>query len=107
MTGEPMYEIVSPEGEEPRGAFDSGKFAPAPPLADLNGKKIGLIWTVFTNGNVLLEAFAELLARRYPGLSFVNIAPGRNAEWGGYPDRTLPEFTREQGIDAAIVSAGC
>jgi hypothetical protein len=107
MASKPVYEIVSPIGEEAGGALESVKFAPAPPLADLNGKRIGLVWTVFTNGDVLLEAFRELLGKRYPGLSFVNMAPGRNAAWGGYPDRTLPEFAREQGIDAAIVTAGC
>jgi len=32
--------------------------------------------------------------------------PGRNAKWGDYPDLSLPEYARELGIDAAIVTAG-
>ena len=107
MAGSPIYEVVSPLGEEQDGPRESGKFAPAAALADLKTGKIGLVWTVFTNGNVLLEAFEELLGRRYPGLDFVKMPPGRNARWGGYPDRSLAEFAREQGIAAAIVTAGC
>ncbi len=107
MSTEPFYEIVSPVGEDRSGIQGSGNFAPAPPLPDLNDRKIGLIWTEFTNGDVLLEAFEALLGRRYPSLRFIKLAPGRNAEWGGSPDPTLREFVREQGIDAAIVTAGC
>ncbi len=107
MSSEPLYEIVSPIGEDRNTLVGSGAFAPAPPLPDLNDRKIGLIWTEFTNGDVLLEAFEALLAERYPSLRFVKMAPGRNAEWGGSPDPTLAEFVREQGIEAAIVTAGC
>ena len=107
MSSEPVYEILSPVGEDRSRLEESGRIAPAPPLPDLNGRKIGLIWTEFTNGDVLLEAFEALLGKRYPSLSFVRMAPGRNTEWGGSPDPTLTEFAREQEIEAAIVTAGC
>jgi len=107
MTTEPVYEIVSPLGEDRSRLAGSGKFVSAPPLPDLGARKIGLIWTEFTNGDVLLDAFEELLANRHPSLSFVRMAPGRHTEWGGSPDPTLTDLVREQGIDAAIITAGC
>ena len=107
MTREPVYEIVSPVGEDRSKLAGSGKLAAAPPLPDLNGRKIGLIWTEFTNGDVLLDAFEALLGGRYPSLRFVRMAPGRNTEWGGSPDPTLTDLVRDQGIDAAIITAGC
>ena len=76
-------------------------------LGDLHGKKVGLIWTVFTNGNILLEALGELLAKRYRGLECVVLPPGKTARWGDPPERSLTELVREKGIDAAIVAAGC
>lgn len=107
MSNEPEYEIVSPVGEDLSRIEGSREIAPAPPLPDFNGRKIGLIWTEFTNGDVLLDAFEVLLAKRYPSLRFVKMPPGRNSEWGGTPDPTLTDFARELGIEAAIVTAGC
>ncbi len=104
---EPLYEVVSPLGEAQTTTRQGKEKIPsAPPLARLQGKKIGLIWTVFTNGDILLEALADWIAKRYPGLECVKLMPGRNAKWGDYPDLSLPEYAREQGIDAAIVTAG-
>ena len=107
MTGEPVYEILSPIGAERSIVAGSGQFSPAPPLPDLNGRTIALIWTEFTNGDVLLDAFEALLGERYQSLHFVRMAPGRNTEWGGSPDPTLTDLVREQGIEAAIIAAGC
>ena len=111
MPAKPIYEVVSPLGEVLDGALEAGKgtgqHAPAPPLAGLNGKKIGLIWTNFRNGDVLLEAFADLLGKRYQGMEFVKLSSGRTLNWGDYPDRSLATFARESGIDAAIVAPGC
>jgi hypothetical protein len=104
MSSEPVYEIVSPLGAD---LSHSGGIAPAPSLRDFDGRRIGLIWTEFTNGNVLLEAFESLLGKRFPSLQFVKMAPGRNTEWGGSPDPTLTDLVREQRIDAAIITAGC
>ena len=107
MSTQPLYEVVSPAGREPDAGARMAKRSPAAPLADLNGKRIGLVWTVFTNGNVLLEALRDLLAKRYRGMEFVELPPGRNTRWGEYPDRTIGDFARENRIDAAIVAAAC
>ena len=104
---EPVYAVVSPVGEAQTTTRQGKEKIPsAPPLANLNGKRIGLLWTVFTNGNILLEALAEAIAQRYPKLECVKLMPGRNRNWGDYPDLSLPEYAREMGIDAAIVTAG-
>ena len=107
MSIEPVYEIVSPLGDDHSKLAGAGNPASAAPLPDLIHRKIGLIWTEFTNGDVLLDAFEDLLGKRYPSLCFVRMAPGRNTEWGGSPDPTLTDLVREQGIDAAIITAGC
>jgi len=83
------------------------RIEPAAPLTDLNGKKIGLVWTVFSNGNVLLEAFRDLLKQRYPDINCLEFPPGKGLRWGDYPDASLPEAAREAGLDAAIVTMGC
>ena len=111
MPTNPQYEVVSPVGEEMDGTPGANrgvdKISPAAPLADLNGKKFGLIWTNFRNGDVLLEAFADLLGKRYQRLEFVKLPSGRTLSWGDYPDTTLAAIARENGIDAAIVAPGC
>jgi len=99
---EPQYEVVSPAGEG-----GTSEVTGAPPLSSLDGKRIGLVWTVFTNGNVLLHAFQDLLSKRYPGMSFVEMPPGRNVRWGDHPEQNVGELAREHGLDAAIVTAGC
>lgn len=101
----PRYEVVSPIGD-PQDA-GPGKRACAPPLAELTGKKLGLVWTAFTNGNIVLHAFRDHLAGRYPGLEFVEMAPGKNLRWGDYPDPSIGELALELGIDGAIITAGC
>jgi hypothetical protein len=104
MATEPVFEIVSPLGEDLSRAK---AIEPAKPLAALTAQRIGLIWTEFTNGNVLLEAFEALLSKRFPGLSFVRLAPGKKSNWGGSPDPTLRDYVREERLDAAIITAGC
>ena len=101
----PRYEVVSPLGRPPT---EGGRTkSAAPPLASLAGKRIGLFWNGFTNGNLLLEALAELLKKRCGDIDFVKLKSGRGLEWGTYPDRSLTEVARESGIHAAIAGPGC
>ncbi|MFM9969735.1 MAG: hypothetical protein ACKVQK_15195 [Burkholderiales bacterium] len=104
---EPRYDVVSPVGEaEPTTRQGKEKISAAPPLANLDRKKIGLLWTVFTHGDILLDALAIWIAQRYPSLQCVKLMPGRGLQWGDYPDLSLPELVREMGVDAVIVTAG-
>ena len=104
---EPRYDVVSPVGEAETTTREGRKnIHAAPPLANLTGKKIGLLWTVFTNGEILLNALADWITRNFPGVECVKLMPGRKLNWGDYPDLSLPALAREMGVDAAIVTAG-
>ena len=103
----PGYEVVSPLGDA-RDAQDAVKQASsAAPLAELQGKRIGLCWTAFSNGDIVVRAFQEHLGKRYPDLEFVDLMPGRGLRWGEHPDPSIAELARVQRLDAALISAGC
>ena len=110
----PVYEVVSPLGEpiaektttDPRSGFTAGKIAPAAPVKDLNGKKIGLIWAAFTNGDVFLEALAGSLAERFKGLQFVKLPAGKGLHWGDHPHESIADLAKEAELDAAIAAVG-
>ena len=109
----PVYEVVSPLGEpigaktsaDPGIAVKSGTIAPAAPVPDLNGKKIGLVWSAFKNGNVFLEAMERLLAERFKGLEFVRLQGGKGLRWGDHPHESMADLAREARLDAAIAAA--
>jgi len=105
MPASPQYEVVSPLGQAPAKSGEAN--IAAAPLTGLEGKKIGLFWNGFTNGNLLLEAFADLLKRRHAGVQFVKLKSGRDLDWGNYPERSLTGLAREAGIHAAIAGPGC
>jgi len=58
-------EILNPVAETAK--FD---VKPAPRLADLRGKTIGLYWNMKAGGDVALDAVEELLRKRIEGASF-------------------------------------
>ena len=104
---EPLYEVVSPIGDASDARTSEKKVIGAPPLDGLEGKKLGLIWTEFANGDTALRAFRQHLSARYPDLEFVEIEPGRGKRWGDHSDPSIADLAREHGIDGAIVAAGC
>ena len=103
----PVYEVVSPAGDARDAAGSEKKTFSAAPLDSLNGKKLGLIWTEFYNGDTVLRAFREHLAKRYPDLECIEVAPGRGLSWGDHPDASIADLAREHSIQGAIVAAGC
>ncbi len=103
MPAKPVYEVVSPLGKQA-----SEKIASAPAISGLEGKKIGFIWTVFANGNVLAEAFMDLLEkRRFKSLKLIKLPPGKDKPWGDRPDKSVGDVVKEAGVDAAVVTMGC
>jgi hypothetical protein len=103
----PQYEVVSPLGDE-RDARDGGtRQSSAAPLAGLEGKRIGLVWTAFTNGDLVLRSLQAHLAKRFNSIEFVDVMPGRGLRWGDHPEPNITDLAREARIDAAIVTAGC
>ena len=95
------FSIVSP-----LGLIKERKFAPAPPLDVLEGKRIGMVWAAFGNGDVLLEALGELIIKRYPSAELVYMNPGKNLKPSEYSDPSIMEVAQENRIDAAIVTVG-
>ncbi len=102
----PVYAVVSPIGDERDGRTKKAAFGAAP-LQGLSGKKLGLVWTEFYNGDTVLRAFREHLSNRYPDLEFVEMPPGRGRSWGDLPDASIAELAREHEIDGAVIAAGC
>jgi hypothetical protein len=98
---EPSYSIVSPLGRS------TARMIPlAPPLPGLNGKIIGFVWTIFTNGDALAETFADLLRERFADLRFVKLPSGKSVKWGDYPHEDFPDVVKEAGVDAVIALVG-
>jgi hypothetical protein len=100
------YEVVSPVGDIRDAAGEKKNFG-AMPLENLKGKKLGLVWTEFYNGDIALRAFREHLSSRYPDLVMIEMPPGRDCSWGDHPDPSIAELAREHGIHGAVVAAGC
>jgi hypothetical protein len=56
----------------PRGEIESQpKFAPAPRIADLAGKRIALIHNQKEGARTFLDAVEELLKEKYPTATFI------------------------------------
>ena len=85
---EPIYSVVSPLGRSTHLELPL-----APPLRDFKGKRIGFVWNIFTNGDVLSDQFADLLAERFEGMSFVRLPSSREGKWGFCRD-ARPTFSR-------------
>ena len=96
------YNVVSPLGE-----LVTQNISPAPPLVDLEGKRIGFIWTIYTNGDVLAEALMDLLGKRFKDIKTVKLTAGKGVSWGDYPDESIEEVVKEASVDAVIVTVGC
>ena len=90
----------------PLGIVKEREIVPAAPLDFLDGKRIGMVWAAFGNGDVLLEALGELIKKRYPTAELVNMNPGKDLKPSEYSDPSIMEVARESMIDAAIVTVG-
>ena len=97
----PEYSVVCP-----LGLPDVHEITPAVPLDTLDGKRIGMVWAAFGNGDVLLEALGEIIKRRFPSAELVNMNPGKDLKPSEYSDPSIMEVALENKIDAAIVTVG-
>ena len=98
---EPQYSIVSPLG---RSTAVSVSFAP--PLNDLNGKKIGFVWSLFTHGDTLTDVFTDLLRERFNDISFTRLPSGKTGKWGDYPQADFTDVVKESGVNGVISLVG-
>ena len=101
------YDVVSPLGDALDAKDAVKKTSSAPPLSSLKGKRLGLCWTAFTNGDIVLRLFREHLSKRFPDMEFVEFAPGRGLRWGEHPEPDIADIVREERLDAALITAGC
>ncbi len=101
MTPGTTYEVVSPLGRSV-----TAEQAPAPPLSDIKGKKIGFVWTIFTNGDVLADVLMDLLDKKIGDFEGIKLPSGKENPWGDYPDEGIEDVVREAGVDAVIVTVG-
>ena len=104
-----VYEVVSPVGESvdeksTAPGAKSQKISPAAAVPDLNGKKVGLVWSAFKNGNVFLEAMEDLLGKGLKGAEFVRLPSGKGLRWGDHPQESMAELAREARLGAAIAA---
>jgi hypothetical protein len=104
-----VYEVLSPVGvsiddKTPAPGTKSGKIPPAPALQDLNGKKIGLVWSAFKNGNVFLEAMEDLLGSKFRGTQFLRLPSGKGLRWGDHPQESMIEIAKAEKLDGAIAA---
>jgi hypothetical protein len=96
-----LHQVVSPVGKSAVRFFSLSQR-----LSTLEGKRIGLIWNLFANGDVLAEALADLLQRRFKGLESLILPSGKGLRWGNYPEPSIGEVVRKFGVDAIIATAG-
>lgn len=97
----PLYGVLSPLGRAAAGSIPL-----ASPLPDLNDKRIGFVWNIFTNGDLLARILADQLAQSFETLKFVNLPSGKKGKWGEYAHKDFSDVVREAGVDAVISVVG-
>lgn len=102
MSISPTYDVVSPTGRRIIAGI-----RPAEPLSCIAGKKIGLVWGSFANGDVLIDALIGLFEKRFGTSRLVKLPSGKGLSWGDSPDSTLGPTAKEAGVDAVIIAVGC
>ena len=95
------YEALSPLAEPLARTI-----APASALAGLEGKKIGFMWTIYTNGDLLADALMDLLGKRFANVESVKLPAGKGQRWGEYPDHSIADVIKESAVDAVVVTVG-
>jgi len=98
------YEVVWPRGER-----NASVTALSPRFSTLAGKKIALLWDYIFKGDVVMNALAEGLKERFPGVEFVHWD-----EFGNIHGQNEREIVAGLGaklkalnVDAALSGMGC
>jgi hypothetical protein len=100
---EPTWAVVWPLGKQRTDSVD----LPAR-LDDLGGKVVAELWDWLYEGDRAFPIIEEELARRFPGISFVNYSVFGDIHGADELEvvERLPELLREHGIDAVIAGVG-
>ena len=97
------YEVVSPITTQRQQAA-----AAAPPLSDLGGKRIGFVWDMLFDGDLVFAAIADELASRFTGIEFVGYETFGDIHGADEVQvlEELPDRLRAQRIDAMVAGVG-
>ena len=97
------YEVVSPIT-----AQRQTEAAAAPPLPGLDGKRIGFVWDMLFDGDLVFTAIADELASRFQGMEFVGYETFGDIH--GADEvlvlEELPDRLRAHRIDAVVAGVG-
>ena len=98
------YEVVWPRGRKAAGAVHFAKR-----LDTLEGKTICEVWDRVFRGDEIFPVIEKELAKRYPGVRFVNHAEFGYPYGGGEASviASLPDKLRQNKCDAVISGVGC
>ena len=100
---EHRYEVVWPLGKSAYQAVP-----PTRRISDLSDKTVCELWDWLFRGNELFPIVRESLAKRYPGINFVDYTVFGNIHGQGEAEviAALPDLLREHGCDAVISAVG-
>ena len=99
-----MYEVVWPRG---RKEMETARLAQR--LDTLEGKTVGELWDWVFRGNEIFPMIEKELAKRYPGINFINYEMFGNMHGGGEAKviANLPDKLKQFKFDAIISGIGC
>jgi hypothetical protein len=92
----------------PLGRVRGTTFATVPRLIDLTGKRVALLSDGVFQADVILPLIGQALARRFPGLTYVDPSVFGNyhrADEEGVLAK-VPQLLKEHGCDLAISGVG-
>ncbi|MBI2909318.1 MAG: hypothetical protein HYX92_16865 [Chloroflexi bacterium] len=100
---ETSYEVLWPLGKL---TYETTPLAHA--AQDLRGKTICELWDWVFRGEEIFPTMREMLARRYPGVKFVDYEVFGNTHGPDERERIakLPERLREHGCDLVVSGVG-
>ena len=99
-----MYEVLWPRGKK---VVESTHFARR--LDTLKGKVIGELWDWMFRGDEMFSLIEKELAKRYPGVKFVNYEKFGSTHGAGEKEvlTALPDKLKKYQCDAVISGVGC
>ena len=100
---EPVYEVLSPEGE-PRVTT----LAPTTAVAGLAHAVVAQVWDYMFRGDEIFGYIRQALTELHPGIRFVDYAEFGDIHGHEQDVRTaeLPDKLRRHGCNAAVVGVG-
>ena len=103
-TQQNTYEVLWPRGK--KTVAETGY---APRLKSLEGKTIAELWNWSFRGDEIFPAVEQELAKRYPGVKFVNYKEFGSIHGGKESEvvAALPELLKKHKCDAVITTSGC